>query len=391
MENMERRLSDIINKLGEERDLYFNAVSPPIIQSSNFCYPTVAKMREALSNEFEIPVYTRGMNPTVNILRKKMAALEGTEDALITSSGCAAISYAVIANLSQGDHVVCVRKPYSWANTLFNIFLTRFGIGTTMIDGRDPENFRKAMRKNTRLFYLESPNTFTFELQDLAAVSAIARQNGIKTVIDNSYNTPLHQRPAGFGIDIVVHTATKYLAGHSDVVAGVICGREEMIRKIFSTEQMTLGGVISPHDAWLMIRGLRTLPLRLKQSSESARQIIQSLEGHPKVERILWPFHPSFEQADLAKRQMIGCSGLFSVLLKTPSPGNIERFCNSLRRFLLAVSWGGFESLVFPALTFNGVNEEKSEEIPGNLVRFYIGLEDPADLIEDIENALKNL
>ncbi|MEI6457065.1 MAG: PLP-dependent transferase, partial [bacterium] len=294
-------------------------------------------------------------------------------------------------SLSQGDHVVCIRKPYSWANTLFNVFLTRFGIETTMIDGRDPANFRKAMRKNTQLFYLESPNTFTFELQDLAAVSAIARQHGITTIIDNSYNTPLHQHPVDFGIDIVVHTATKYLSGHSDVVAGVICGQEEMIRKIFSTELMTLGGVISPHDAWLMIRGLRTLPIRLKQSSESAEEIISFLESHPKVEKILWPFHSSFEQAELAKRQMKGCSGLFSVLLKAQSPGNIERFCDSLVRFLLAVSWGGYESLVFPALTFNGIAEEKSEEIPGNLVRFYIGLEDPGGLIEDIERAMKQL
>jgi len=391
MEQGKMRLSDIINRLGEEREQYFNAVSPPIIQSSNFCYPTVAQMRAALADEFKIPVYTRGMNPTVNILRKKLAALEGTEDALMTSSGCAAISYAVIANLSQGDHVVCVKKPYSWANTLFNVLLVRFGIETTMIDGRDPENFRKAKKKNKRLFYLESPNTFTFELQDLKAVSEIARSSGITTIIDNSFSTPLYQRPADFGINIVVHTATKYLAGHSDVVAGVICGKEEMVRKIFSTELMTLGGVISPHDAWLMIRGLRTLPLRLKQSSDSAQKIIEFLEKLPQVEKILYPFHPSFKQFSLAKRQMTGCSGLFSVLLKTGSPEGIERFCDSLKRFLLAVSWGGYESLVFPAMTFTGISEEKQEDIPLNLVRFYIGLEDPADLIEDIENALKQL
>jgi cystathionine beta-lyase/cystathionine gamma-synthase len=385
------KLSDIINRLGEEREQYFNAVAPPIIQSSNFSYPSVARMREALADEFNVPVYTRGMNPTVSILREKLAALEGTENALITSSGCAAISYAVIANLSQGDHVVCVKKPYSWANTLFNVLLPRFGITTTMIDGRDSENFRRAMRPDTRLFYLESPNTFTFELQDLKAVSAIAKQEGITTIIDNSFSTPLHQNPAGMGIDIVVHTATKYLAGHSDVVAGVICGKEEMIRKIFATELMTLGGVISPHDAWLMIRGLRTLPIRLKQSSDSAGRIIRFLENHPKVEKILYPFHPSFEQYPLAKEQMKGCSGLFSVIFRTDKPEKIASFCDSLDRFLLAVSWGGYESLVFPAMTFSGISDEKAEDIPANLVRFYIGLEDPDDLIEDIEQALKNL
>ncbi len=385
-------ISDIINQLGEERENYFNAVSPPIMQSSNFSYASVKCMKEALKNEYKIPVYTRGINPTVEILRKKLAALEGTEDALITSSGCAAISFAVIANLSQGDHVVCVRKPYSWTHTLFTVFLSRFGVQTTMVDGRDTENFRRAIKPNTRLFYLESPNSFTFELQDLEAISAIARKHDIITVIDNSYNTPLHLRPADFGIDIVVHTATKYLSGHSDVVAGVICGKEQMVRKIFSTELMTLGGIISPHDAWLMIRGMRTLVLRVKQSSESAQKIVEFLANHPQIEKVNYPFHHSFEQTELAHRQMKGCSGLFSVLLKTKSPDKIERFCESLKRFLMAVSWGGFESLVFPAIALNqGSDKGEEEQIPVNMVRFYIGLEDPADLIADLDQALSIL
>jgi len=384
-------LSDIINQLGEDRERYFNAVSPPIIQTSNFCQPTVKRLREALEHEFEIPIYTRGMNPTVNILRQKLAALEGTEDALITSSGCAAISCAVIAQLQQGDHVVCVRKPYSWVNTLFNQFLSRFGVETTMIDGRDPEMFRHAMRPETRLFYLESPNSLTFELQDLAAVSAIAREKNILTITDNSFNTPLHLRPVDYGIDLVVHTGTKYLSGHSDVVAGVVCGKKKMIRKIFETELLTLGGVISPHDAWLMIRGLRTLPIRLKQSSNSAGRIISFLSEHPKVERVLSPSLPSHEQFELAQRQMKGCSGLFSFLVKTGSPERIEEFCETLRRFLLAVSWGGYESLVFPAIAMTHPSNEGDDKLPWNLIRLYIGLEDPEDLIADLEQALKKL
>ena len=381
-------ISDIINQLGEEREAYFHAVSPPVIQSSNFTYSTVSRLKEALENEFEIPIYTRGINPTVNILRKKLAALEGAEDALITSSGCAAISSAVIANLNQGDHVVCVRKPYSWTNTLFNQFLVRFGISTTMIDGRDLQNFVNAIQPNTRLFYLESPNSMTFELQDLPAVAEIARKHGILTIIDNSYNTPLYLQPIALGIDIVVHTGTKYISGHSDVVAGVICGKTEMIRKIFETEYMTLGGIPSPHDAWLMIRGLRTLPLRLRQSSESAQKIIDFLEKHPKIEKILWPFHPSHEQYALSKKMLTGCSGLFSVILKTDQSEKVEKFCESLKRFLLAVSWGGFESLVFPAIALTHPSNEGDSRIPWNLVRFYIGLEDADDLIEDLKSAL---
>jgi len=384
-------ISEIINHLGEEREKYFNAVSPPVIQSSNFCFPSVQSMREALGNEFQKHVYTRGNNPTVEILRKKIAALEGAEDALITSSGSAAISCAVIANLKQGDHVVCVRKPYTWTNILLNQLLVRFGIETTMVDGRDPDNFRKAIRQETRMFYLESPNSILLELQDLKAVAAIARQHSILTVIDNSFCTPLYQRPLESGIDIVIHTGTKYLAGHSDVVAGVICSNREMIKKIFASELMTLGGIISPHDAWLMIRGLRTLPIRLKQSSESAHKIASWIEHHPKVEKVLYPFLETSDQYELAKRQMSGCSGMFSVILKTDSIDKIEKFCESLRLFLLAVSWGGFESLVFPAVAMFDQGSATKSDVPWNLVRFYIGLEDPEDLMADLSIAVNNL
>jgi cystathionine beta-lyase len=384
-------LSEILNHLGEDRENYFNAVSPPIIQSSNFRYKTVKDMRKALADEYSEPVYTRGNNPTVEILRKKMAALEGTEDALITSSGCAAISCALIANLSQGDHVICVRKPYTWTNTLLNKLLPRFGITSTMVDGRNPENFRNAIRPETKIIYLESPNSILFELQDLIAVAEIARENGILTIMDNSYGTPLYQNPKKIGIDIIIHTATKYLSGHSDVLAGVICADREMTKKIFETELMTLGSVISPHDAWLMIRGLRTLPLRLKQSSSSAIKIAEYLSDHPKIEKLIFPFHPSHTQYDLAKRQMSGCSGMFSVLLKTDSFEKIEKFCESLRMFLMAVSWGGFESLVFPAIAMFEQGSANESDVPWNLVRLYIGLEEPEELIKDINDALTAL
>lgn len=381
-------LSEIINHLGEDRERYFNAVSPPVIQSSNFLFPSVKAMRQALGDEFHYHVYTRGNNPTVEILRKKLAALEGSEDALVTSSGAAAISCAVIANLHKGDHVVCVRKPYTWTNILLNQLLVRFGIEVTMVDGRDPENFRNAVRPNTRLFYLESPNSILFELQDLRAIAGIARHQEIITVIDNTYGTPLYQKPLDYGIDIVVHTGTKYLAGHSDVVSGVICSNRDMIRKIFNTELMTLGNVISPYDAWLMIRGLRTFPLRLRQSSESAWKIISFLDHHPKIEKMFYPFLPENDQYELAKRQMSGCSGMFSLLLKAESFQQIEKFCESLKLFLMAVSWGGFESLIFPAIAMFDQGSAAESDVPWNLVRLYIGLEDADDLIADLSNAL---
>ena len=384
-------LSKIINQLGEEHGKYFNAVAPPIIQTSNFCYSTVEEMRSAIVNEFDDPVYTRGNNPTVEILRKKLAALEKTDDCLVTASGVAAITTSVTANLNKGDHVICVKKPYSWTNHFFSNILKKFGIETTFIDGTDIQNFKVALRQNTSLFYLESPNSWTFELQDLRQVSQLAKENGITTIIDNSFSTPLYQNPIEYGIDVVVHSASKYLTGHSDAVAGVICGSNEMIRKIFSNEFMTFGGIISPFNAWLMIRGLRTLELRLEKSSENAHKVIDFLEGQPLVEKIIYPHHQSHRQYELAKAQMKNSSGLFSVFLKTRDTDKIKRMCESLEYFKLAVSWGGYESLVFPAITTYDPSVSVNPDLPVNMLRIYTGLENARVLIEDIDKALSLL
>src|ERR1043165_8723551 len=262
-------LSEILNELGEDREDYFNAIAPPIIQTSNFAFKEVSKLREALDDEFQTNLYSRGNNPTVSILRKKLAALDGAEDALVLSSGVAAIFLAVFANVKQGDHIICVSKPYSWTDKLLNNLLTRFGVTATMIDGTRIENFEAAILPNTRIIFLESPNTFTFELQDLEAVSKLAKSKGILTMIDNSYCSPLYQKPLDFGIDLTLQTATKYLGGHSDVVAGVICGSQQMIGKIFRNEMLTVGSVISPFNAWLLLRSLRTLEIRLDRIAKN--------------------------------------------------------------------------------------------------------------------------
>ena len=217
-------LSHILNHLGEDREQYFGAVSPPIIQTSNFALQDIAHLREAMLDEYHHHLYSRGNNPTVEILRKKLAALEGTEDALVVSSGAAAMAIAVIGVVQQGDHVICVQNPYSWTRHLLTEFLPRFGVSATFVQGDQLTAIEQAIRPNTRLLFLESPNTMTFGLQDLAACARLARQHGIITCIDNSCSSPLYQQPASLGIDLVMHSATKYLNGHSDVVAGVICG-----------------------------------------------------------------------------------------------------------------------------------------------------------------------
>lgn len=382
-------IPSILNHLGEEHELYFNAVAPPVIQSSNFCYKTVDDFRKAIAGEDHTPTYTRGYNPTVAMLRKKLAALEKAEDALVFGSGVAAITASVMSVVKAGDHAICVQKPYSWANALFNKYLINYGVSCTMVDGRYVENFEKAIKPNTKLIYLESPNSITFELQDIAAVSALAHKHNIAVVIDNSYCSPIYQNPIELGADLVVHSASKYLGGHSDMVAGVVCGSKERIHSMFEKEFLNLGGIISPHDAWLMLRSLRTLQLRVEKAATITPLVVAALESHPKIEKIYYPFSKNNPQYELAKKQMKGSPGLFSLILKTDIKG-VERFCDNLKRFLMAVSWGGHESLVIP---FCALSEEarKNSMLPHNLIRFFIGIDEAEYVIADILQALDKI
>ncbi|MFY9310595.1 MAG: aminotransferase class I/II-fold pyridoxal phosphate-dependent enzyme [Bacteroidia bacterium] len=380
-------ISYIINHLGEDRDEYYGAVAPPVFQTSNFCFKTVDEMRQQLKKELEIPFYTRGFNPTVAVLRKKIAALEKTEDALVFSSGSAAVAAAVMNVVKSGDHVVCVAKPYSWTNNLLSKYLVKYGVTHTFVDGPAVDNFEKAIQPNTRLIYLESPNSLTFEVQDIAAIAAVAKAKNITTILDNSYCSPINQNPSDYGIDMIVHSATKYLNGHSDVVAGALCGTKERIRKIMVEEYMTIGSIISPQDAALLLRGLRTLEVRVKRSSESTKKIIQFLEQHPKVKQVYYPFSESNPQSALAKKQMTGCGGLFSIVLNAENTSQVENFCNALRYFLMAASWGGYESLIFPVCAL-AASKSFENPLPWNLVRCYVGLEDADVLIADLKQAL---
>ncbi len=382
-------ISYIINHLGEEREKYSNAITPPVFQTSNFAFSNVDELRKAIADEKNSHVYSRGNNPTIDILCKKIAALEDTEEALAFASGMAAISSAVISFVNSGDHIICVRNNYSWTHMLMTRFLPRFGIETTFVDGRDTENFKNAIRKNTRVIYLESPNSLTFELQDIEEVAKIARSAGITTLIDNSYSSPLTQSPAAMGIDIVLHSASKYLGGHSDIVAGMVCGSSENILRIFNNEYMGLGGVISPFNAWLMLRGLRTLPARIDRISETTFKVLGFLEDHPLVSEIIHPLYKRHPQYNLAVKQMLKPTGLFSVRLAFTDRSKIELFVNSLKQFIIGVSWGGHESLVFPVLSFD--EKRTKEGHSNNLVRFYIGLDEADSLIRDLEQAFMKI
>jgi cystathionine beta-lyase/cystathionine gamma-synthase len=381
-------LSYIINELGEEREQYFNAIAPPIMQTSNFSFPTVAAMRKAFEDEMGGYLYSRGLNPTVDILRKKLAALDGAEDCLVFGSGAAAIFAGVLAHVKAGDHIISVRDPYTWAQRTFDVILPRFGIQTTYVDGRDVANFEAALQPNTTFIYLESPNSWTYELQDIRAVAILARARGITTLIDNSYCTPLYQKPIEMGIDLAMQTATKYISGHSDTLGGVLSGRRETIHRIFNSEYLNIGSGVSPFNAWLLLRGLRTLPARLEKISRTSADIVAFLKQHPKVDSVLFPMDDSFPQRDLARAQMTGGCGLITITLKNGTLESITRFCESLKHFFMAVSWGGHESLVIPKCAGIPPADFRQDKIEHQYIRIYTGLEEPDYLKRDLEQAL---
>lgn len=382
-------LSYILNEYAEEREDYFRAVAPPIVQTSNFAFKTVDDFRKSFEDEYSTWLYSRGLNPTVEILRKKLAALDSAEDCLVFNSGAAAIFAAVLANVKSGDHIVSVQGVYTWARKMFEEILPRFNVTHTYIDGTSIANFEKAIQPNTAIIYLETPNSWTFELQDLKAVAALAKEKNIITICDNSYCTPMYQKPIELGIDLSLQSATKYIGGHSDVVAGVLSGSKQMIECIFNSEYMNIGSGIQPFNAWLLIRGLRTLPARLERITKTTASVIEFLKNHEQVEEVVFPLDEQFAQYHLAKQQMSGGCGLFTFIIKANSVETIETFCNQLKHILMAVSWGGYESLIIPKCAGMKKEDFNAQDKWHRSLRLYVGLEDAAYIIADLQQSFK--
>jgi cystathionine beta-lyase/cystathionine gamma-synthase len=383
--------SYIINHLGEDHASYFNAIAPPIIQTSNFVFPTVDEMRKAFQDEMGGYLYSRGLNPTVDILRKKLAALDGAEDALVFNNGAAVVFAGVLANVKAGDHILSVTHPYTWTAHLFDKILNRFGITVTYADGTDTEKFLSHVQPNTTFIYLESPNSWWLDIQDLSAIATFAKQHGIITMIDNSYCTPLYQKPIEFGIDLVMQTATKYIGGHSDTLGGVLSGSAAMIRKIFESEYLCVGSGIQPFNAWLLLRGLRTLPARLDRVTASTQKVLDYLKEEPRVESFIFPLDPSYGQYELAKKQMKGACGLITFYMNAQKIEEIEQFCNNLKTFRMAVSWGGHESLIIPKCSGIVPADFDASNPNHRMLRLYVGLEDPEFLISDLKQSFGSL
>src|SRR5688500_5030923 len=295
---------------GDEPSRFLGAPVPPIYQNSLFTVPDAESFFKRGERRPEGYDYTRVANPTTDVLEAKLAALERTEAARCFGSGMAAVAAAILHGVRAGEHIVAVETAYGPTRQLLTEYLPRFRIGVTFVPGDDPEQFEAAARPDTRLFYLESPSSLVFRLQDLPAVAQIARQRGVLTVIDNSWASPYFQNPVQFGIDLVLHSATKHLGGHSDLVAGVIMGAREHLDPIRRWEGELLGGILDPFAAWLLLRGIRTLPLRMDRHQQNALAAAQFLEGHPAVARVHYPGLASHPQHGLARRQLRGSSGL---------------------------------------------------------------------------------
>ncbi|MCX7798926.1 MAG: PLP-dependent aspartate aminotransferase family protein [Fimbriimonadales bacterium] len=371
-----------------EEDPPEGAPSFPLFQNSNFLYATHERFVDAFSNlSGQSPyIYSRVGNPTVDLLERKIAKLEGAEACRATSAGIAAISAVLMDAAEPGAHIVAEEFCYGSVRQMCDEVLSKMGVTLTLVDGRDTQAVFDAVRPETKLIYLESPSSMVFHLQDIRAIAEFARKRGIRTAIDNTYATPLHQRPIELGVDLVIHSCSKYLGGHSDLIGGAICGRREDIDRISRGQIHLWGNIMAPFPAWLVLRGMRTLGVRLRQHESTALGLASWLESRPEVDRVLHPGLESNPQRELFLRQMQGSGGLFSFVPRVQEEKPLIRFLDALRLFRKGVSWGGFESLAILAKV------APSWEPAGFwLVRLFAGLEDEEDLRTDLERALEEI
>ena len=368
-------------------------VLPPIYQNSTFRFATAAECAEAFRDEESGYVYTRWGNPTQEVLEQKLAVLEAGEAALATASGMGAVSTALLTALADGGHVVAMSNLYSATFQILNEDLRRFGIETTFVDATDTAQIERAIRADTKVLYLESPTNPLLKLVDLRTSAEIAKAHGLTSIIDNTFATPCGQQPITFGIDVVVHSMTKYMSGSGAVIAGAIIGQKEFVVRAKEGALRNFGAVISPFNAWLTLQGLTTLPLRFARHSENATRVAAFLEAHPAVAWVRHPSLTSHPQHELAKRQMDAFGGMITLELKGGRAAG-EHLVDHLQLCLLAVSLGDVRTLIcHPASTTHShvpAEIRRRTGITDGLVRVSIGLEDAEDIIADLGQALES-
>jgi methionine-gamma-lyase len=386
---------------GERADQETGALRSPIHMTTTFKLPTFGvKLFDALFMESpDSPfVYTRWNNPTLRSLEVRLAALEGAEECAVFASGIGAISALAFTLLSAGDHLIASEICYAGALELFGVHFPRFGIEISLVDSSDPDQVQAALKANTKLVYIETPANPVLKLTDIQAISHITRSAGIPLAVDSTFASPVLQKPLALGADYVIHSLTKYINGHGDALGGMIAGNQEDIHRIRKEMLVHLGSALSPFNAWLINRGINTLPARVKQQSASALKVARFLEDHPAVARVIYPGLESHPQHALAKEQMKGFGGMLSFQLKTGLEGAIN-LAENIKLFQYATSLGHAHSLIFyypsdlyvdAVPYYDQDHKERIREWSGEGVfRTSIGLEDPDDLIQDLDQAFK--
>jgi methionine-gamma-lyase len=376
---------------GQSPDPTFGSLAPPIYQTSTFVFPSVEAGAARFAGEDPGYIYTRLGNPTIRMLEDNVAAMEGGFGALATSSGMAAVSTAYFSLLSSGDHMVGTKALYGSSRTIMEKEFSRLGISSSFVDTSHLNEIEGAITPKTRLLYVETPSNPTLSITDLAACAEIAHRHKIPLAVDNTFCSPYLQRPLEHGADLVIHSVTKFLNGHSDVVGGILVAGSEAVYKQLRPRLLALGATMDPHQAWLVLRGIKTLPARMEWAQRSSLQIAHYLEGHPKVMWVRYPGLESHPQYELVRRQQDGPGAIISFEVR----GGLDagrHLMESVRLAALAVSLGGVETLIeHPAsMTHAGMSLEVREEagITDGLIRLAVGCEDVEDLLEDLEQGL---
>lgn len=387
---MSMKDSTICEHYFENNKNYYGAVTPPIIETSLFTFKTFEEFIMSSTNERNNYLYTRGVNPTTEIFEKKIAELERGERAKAFSSGMGAISATLFSLLKSGDHILLVNNVYGPA-TNYSSLLSKFGVESSNVFIEDAKELENYVKTNTKIIYYESPSTQMMQMLDVEEIVRIAKKHNILTMTDNTWSTPIYHKPLTYGVDISIHSCTKYIGGHSDVVAGIVISSNDIIDKIFEYGHQFQGAVLGPLEAWLLIRGLRSLPARLEYQKNTTSKVVDFLKSNNKIKKINHYLCYSGKQKELASKYLNGYTSLLSFELYRDDFDSICKFVNKCKVFQIGVSWGGYESLILPQ--YNGKNEDylNNIKIPKSLIRLYIGLEDPDDLISDLSNALESI
>jgi len=384
-----RKDRTIVTHGGNDPEANFGVVNPPIYRASTILYPTLRDMQERGRKKFDAVYYGRYGTPTTFAFEAAVAELEGADRAVALPSGLAACTGALLSFLQSGDHLLMVDSTYEPTRAFCDQQLTRFGISTTYYDPLIGADIAKLIQPNTKVVYMESPGSHTFEIQDVPAITAAARTRGCTTMIDNTWATPLYFKPFDHGIDLSIHAATKYIAGHSDVMMGVITMGEAHYKRV-KTAVHGLGMAVSPEDCWLALRGMRTLSVRLAQHQQTGLALARWLQARPEVDTVLHPALPEHPGHKLWQRDFKGASGLFSVILKPFSDDRVAAMLDGMEIFGKGFSWGGYESLIIPS-HLNTARTVSPWTAKGPTLRLHAGLEDPDDLLADLDAGFARL